>query len=224
MRALHVCAVLWLVAGVSAYGAGTSWQGRCVGVIDGDTISVSHGDQTETIRLYGVDCPEGKQAFGAIAKQATFSWVAGKTVTVYPVDTDRYSRTVAHVVCENGVSLNAALVYAGYAWWYREYAPTNLLLALLETQARQGRWGLWADNAPVSPWEFRDNAQPPADSPRSPQPAANTQSSSGTDQVYITGGQCYHRQGCQAMQATPRSLTRAQAVSMGRRPCSVCNP
>ena len=39
--------------------------------------------------------------------------------------------------------------------WYRKYAPGNTVLEGLETEARAGRKGLWADSHSVPPWEWR---------------------------------------------------------------------
>ena len=49
------------------------------------------------IRLYGIDCPESKQAFGNRARQATANAVHGKDVIVRPMDKDRYGRLVGIV-------------------------------------------------------------------------------------------------------------------------------
>ena len=46
-----------------------SFVGKCVGVTDGDTISVMHNGKAEKIRLNGIDCPESHQDFGAKAKK-----------------------------------------------------------------------------------------------------------------------------------------------------------
>ncbi len=45
------------------------FTGRVVGISDGDTISVLHGDIAVKVRLEGIDCPESHQAFGNKAKQ-----------------------------------------------------------------------------------------------------------------------------------------------------------
>lgn len=73
------------------------WQGKVVGVTDGDTITVMHNGKGEIIRLYGTDCPEKRQDFGTKAKQFSSNMVYGKVVNVEPIDTDRYSRTVGVV-------------------------------------------------------------------------------------------------------------------------------
>jgi endonuclease YncB( thermonuclease family) len=123
-------------------------------VSDGDTIKVMLNGKAQTIRLYGIDCPEKSQAYGQRAKQYTSGFVFGKAVKVYSKGTDRYGRVLAWVFVD-GRCVNADLVSNGLAWWYRQYSPKETKLAQLEAQARAKRLGLWADAAPVAPWDYR---------------------------------------------------------------------
>ena len=64
-------------------------------VIDGDTIETS--TRQKPVRIQGIDTPEkGQSGYGA-AKQKLADLVEGKKVTVTPVATDTYGRTVAKV-------------------------------------------------------------------------------------------------------------------------------
>ena len=47
------------------------------------------------------------------------------------------------------------MVKAGYAWWYRKYAPDDTVLKKLEAEAREAKAGLWNDPHPIPPWDFR---------------------------------------------------------------------
>jgi len=47
--------------------------------------------------------------------------------------------------------VNHTLVKEGWCWWYRKYAPGETVLEGLESEAREGRKGLWADPQPVPP-------------------------------------------------------------------------
>ena len=133
-----------------------AWQGKVVGVSDGDTITVMHNGKGEKIRLYGVDCPEKRQDFGQKAKKFTSSMAYGKIADVEPVTTDGYGRTVALVKVE-GKSLNEELLKAGLAWVYTKYCnkPFCNEWRKYEDQARQNKTGLWSMPNPVPPWEFR---------------------------------------------------------------------
>jgi endonuclease YncB( thermonuclease family) len=55
----------------------------------------------------------------------------------------------------DGTNVNHQLVKAGWCWWYRKYAPGDTVLEGLGKEAREARKGLWADPAPVPPWEWR---------------------------------------------------------------------
>jgi endonuclease YncB( thermonuclease family) len=50
-------------------------------------------------------------------------------------------------------NVNHTLLKDGWCWWYRKYAPGDMVLEGLEKAAREGRKGLWADANPVPPWE-----------------------------------------------------------------------
>lgn len=130
-----------------------AWSGQCVAIVDGDTIKVLHNGKAEKIRLYGIDCPERKQAYGKKAKQFTSAMVFNQAVDVSPVTIDRYGRTIAWVYVD-GKCLNKELLKAGLAWHYKRYSQDEDLAAL-EAEARQNRIGLWSDPHIVPPWVFR---------------------------------------------------------------------
>ena len=138
-----------------------AWEARVVAVADGVTITVLTPDNRRIkIRLYGIDCPERRQAFGKSARQATSDAVYGKNVDVWPIETDRYGRTVAVVspVAGHGDSLNLILVRTGMAWVYPQYCKSDAICAPLraaETEARERHLGLWEDKDPIPPWEWR---------------------------------------------------------------------
>jgi len=133
-----------------------AWQGKVVGVSDGDTMTVMHDGRGEKIRFYGVDCPESHQDFGQKAKKFTSSMVFGKVVDVEPVVTDRYGRTVGLVKID-GKYLSEEIIRAGLGWVYTKYCDKPFCSGWkkLEAQARQNKSGLWTMPNPVPPWEFR---------------------------------------------------------------------
>lgn len=128
---------------------------KVIGVKDGDTIE-AFDDSTRssfTIRLAHVDCPEKSQAFGTKAKQFTSDFCFGKQISIQQTDTDRYGRKICLVYVE-GKELNLALVEAGYAWHYKKYS-TDMKYDTAEKAARSDRLGLWYDENPTPPWEWR---------------------------------------------------------------------
>jgi Micrococcal nuclease (thermonuclease) homologs len=74
------------------------WEGKVVGVGNGDYITVMHEGKGEMIRLYGIDCPEKRQNYGQKAKRFTSNLVFGKIVEVNHFDTDQYGRNVETVM------------------------------------------------------------------------------------------------------------------------------
>ena len=131
----------------------STFAGRVVRVLDGDTIEVLHNYHPERIRLSGIDYPEKGQAYGQRAKQATSALVFGKEVMLQTFGKDKYGRTLADVRLLDGTNVNHTLVKDGWCWWYRKYAPGNAVLEELEKAAREGRKGLWGAPVHVPPWE-----------------------------------------------------------------------
>ena len=146
---------------------GQTFTGKVVGVKDGDTIEVLRSGKAVTVRLHGVDTPESGQPFGTRAKQFTAARVYGEPVTVRVVDTDRYGRLVGRVA-QQGDELNDALVGAGLAWWYEEYAPDDRRLRRLQSRARTRDRGLWSRPHPVPPWDWRDGERAAGQTSQSP--------------------------------------------------------
>jgi len=53
------------------------------------------------------------------------------------------------------MNVNHILVKEGWCWWYRKYAPGDIVLDRLEEEARDAMKGLWVDRQLVPPWEWR---------------------------------------------------------------------
>ena len=151
----HILLLLLLCS--TAAHPSTTFTGKVVNVADGDTITVlTEGNQSIKVRLAGIDCPEGGQAFGNKAKQFLAAKVAGKRVRIDPETTDRYGRTVGMVLL-NGVNINEQIVANGYGWVYRQYCTASHCDGWLkkEAAARKARLGLWQDKNPQAPWDWR---------------------------------------------------------------------
>jgi endonuclease YncB( thermonuclease family) len=129
-------------------------EGNVVKIADGDTLTLltSTNEQVK-IRLAGIDTPEKKQPFGNKAKQALANLAFQKQALVEVETKDRYGRTVG-VVFVDGLNVNAELVKQGMAWVYRKYTDDKRLYTL-ESEAKQAKRGLWLDENPIPPWEWR---------------------------------------------------------------------
>jgi endonuclease YncB( thermonuclease family) len=158
------------------------FTGKVVGISDGDTIRIMHNGVPERVRLWGIDCPESKQAFGSRARQFNDDLAFGQIVTVRVRDIARYKRTVAEIILPDGRNLNQELVRAGLAWWYQHYARRELILRDLEQEVRAARLGVWADPSPVPPWEWRARGR---DSHHELRAAAPTRMKAGLSRVDV---------------------------------------
>ena len=127
--------------------------GKVVKVIDGDTFDLML-DKTIRVRMFGIDSPERGQAYNVKAREFTAELIAGKEINVIIRNKDRYGRFVCDVYLQDGTYVNAELVRAGYAWLFTRYSNDEEL-ARLQDDARVGRRGLWQDENPIPPWEFR---------------------------------------------------------------------
>lgn len=150
--------VILLLLAVLGMGGGLFLRGKVVFVADGDSLEFLGPDfQRLRVRLYGIDCPEGRQKGGPEAAAFTRSLVLFEEVRLEVVERDRYQRAVALVTLPDGRSLNEELLRAGHAWFYERYCdlPQCPAWRKLEKEARKARTGLWADKAPQAPWQWR---------------------------------------------------------------------
>ena len=152
---LFIYLTLVIILGWSAPAAAR--DGVVTRVLDGDSFRVRVGRTTETIRLYGIDCPEYRQSGWQQAKKRTNALVRGHRVGIQPMDVDRYGRTVA-LVSVDGHLLNAELVRTGWAWVYHRYCHAQPLCRQMETlerEARHNRRGIWQEQHPIPPWVWK---------------------------------------------------------------------
>lgn len=130
-----------------------SFEGRVIKITDGDTITVLNNDKQQIkVRLWGIDAPEKKQNFGNKSKQFLSDLISGQIVEIDQKGIDRYGRTLGIVFLKDDI--NAKMVLNGYAWAYTKYSK---YYAPLQSKAKYLKSGLWIDEAPMAPWDFRKN-------------------------------------------------------------------
>ena len=132
-------------------------KGCSVCSVNNPSNNNNSNNQNVKIRLYGIDCPESSQSYGAEATQFTKNLVLNKSVKVEKKDTDYYGRVIGLVYLPDGRLLNKLLVENGYAWVYDIYCqiPECSNWKNLETQAKNKKLGLWKDPNPIPPWQYR---------------------------------------------------------------------
>ena len=160
---IHIPSVLAIaaLAFISTHSASAAaLTGRIVSIVDGDTVTLLDANlQQHKIRLSGIDAPEKRQPFGNRSRLHLGALVFGRQVTADCPKTDRYKRAVCRIEVD-GIDANLAQLEAGMAWHYKAYAreqraPDRRRYAQAEDRARDARQGLWADRAPMAPWDFR---------------------------------------------------------------------
>ncbi len=136
-------------------------EGRVVAIADGDTLTVlDAGMWQHKIRLAFIDAPERSQPYGLRARQLLADKLFQRQVRVDIFQRDRYRRLVGRVWMEGG-DVNLAMVASGYAWHYSRYARRLQnrddfeQYRRAQEYAREHGMGLWGDQNPIPPWEYR---------------------------------------------------------------------
>ncbi|MDR3630939.1 MAG: thermonuclease family protein [Desulfocapsaceae bacterium] len=139
-----------------AFADQPAFHAKVVRVVDGDTLEVRREKKNIRIRIWGIDAPEWSQPYGPQSCGFARNLIFGREVQVVPKDHDKYGRLVAVIFVE-GVSVNEALVRAGYAWVYPYFCnePVCEVWKSLQQIASSEHRGLWADQSPVPPWQWR---------------------------------------------------------------------
>jgi endonuclease YncB( thermonuclease family) len=133
---------------------GERYSINIVGVSDGDTFTGLMADNQQIkCRIYGIDAPEKKQAFGNRSKQVLSDLIFGKNVEI-EIQGRHYQRVIVRVCTHDGKDVSAEMLKTGMAWHYKQYSKDNEY-AKLEYVARQQKVGLWIDKNPTEPWLFR---------------------------------------------------------------------
>lgn len=188
--------------------------GRVLYVSDGDTLTMSVEGSQEKIRFYGIDAPEKSQDYGLEAKEFVLERVEDKVIQVRVVDRDRYGRSIGKIYYDDHVYLNEEVVKNGLAWWYEYYARGDRDLREAQEYARDKKLGLWKENSPVAPWEWRRGR-------RNPKLISTSKSTETGDRVYVSrSGRKYHMEGCHYLTSVGAVYSIEEAVERGYTPCS----
>jgi len=137
-----------------------SLAGRVVGIADRDTLTLLDASNAQhKIRLSGIDSPEKGQPFGHACKKSLSDLAYGRVVAVESNKLDRYGRVIGKVLV-NSQDVNLEQVRRGCGWHYKKYQNEQILDDRLsynaaEESAKASKVGLWADNEPMPPWDWR---------------------------------------------------------------------
>lgn len=133
-----------------------------IAISDGDSLTARCGQpgsyEQVKVRLAEIDAPERAQPFGNRSRHSLAGLCHGQEATIRVEKLDRYGRSVARVHCR-GKDASKHQVQSGMAWAYTKYL-TDVQIAKQERMARHVRAGLWSDEQPVPPWNWRSRARP----------------------------------------------------------------
>ena len=145
-------------------------------VVDGEDIAVLSQGHLVKVALIAVAAPDKNQSFAGIARQHLADLILNKFVVVrYSALRDGY--IVGQVLLEK-MDVGAQMLRDGVGWYDKS---DETLLGELERQVYQGsqdaarseRRGLWQEDSPVSPWDYRKAQLAPAPKLAEPAPPAN---------------------------------------------------
>jgi endonuclease YncB( thermonuclease family) len=177
-------------------------QGTVIVVYDGDTISVQSTDgKIYAIRMQGIDAPEGKQNYGDRSQKSLSDLIFDKNVIVVIDKKDLYDRYIGNVYYD-GQDVSLLQIKSGMAWYFKKYsedqtAENRKRYAQTESDARSSRIGLWQEEEPTPPWEFRGevtgNSDNAVEGDIKPAKSDKSKKKKG-DREYIKGprGGCYY--------------------------------
>jgi endonuclease YncB( thermonuclease family) len=183
--------ILGLIACV-AFGAALPARARAPAAspapIEGVALDVQDGDSFDfrgvdglrrRIRVSGIDAPERRQPFADASRRSLGTLLRGRRLRIEPVKQDAFDRTVARVLVLDDEApprdAGLAQLEAGLAWHFVRYLADQPIddrqrYARAERDARAARAGLWRDDAPEPPWDFRSRTRRREGAPAAPPP------------------------------------------------------
>lgn len=148
-------------------------EGLVVGVTEGDRITVNSFGTEIIVQLYGVAAPQtakvdkfsgwykagqpyAEDAFRALSIKVLHQQVKLEIRRTIVFNKDHKQLALA-VVYLDGRNINREMISEGRAWAFRKFTDKADLCEYLaaERHARARRHGLWQQESPQPPWEFK---------------------------------------------------------------------
>jgi endonuclease YncB( thermonuclease family) len=150
---------------LSGDGTAQVLRARSLQVQDGDSfIARTSAGIRRTVRVSGIDAPERYQPHADQSRQNLRRLLADRDLDLHVSGTDQYGRAIAQVFTVDAaaepVDVGLAQIEAGMAWFFRRYQrdlprPSRRRYADAELGARKTSKGLWQEQDPEPPWDFR---------------------------------------------------------------------
>jgi endonuclease YncB( thermonuclease family) len=121
---------------------------------DGDTLIVVRNSARIRLEIPEIDAPELDQPYGRDAKKKAAAMAKGKVVTIRAYGNLGRNYILGEVWLPNKKHFAKEMVRVGLAW-VREGRSVLLELEQLQGEAKTAHLGLWGDEEPIPPWEWR---------------------------------------------------------------------
>jgi endonuclease YncB( thermonuclease family) len=130
-----------------------------VAINDGDSFRARCGDVTRneetSVAIRAIDAPEMRQAYGEMSHKTLVDLcLIPQKVKLTNLSVDVFGRTVADVDCQ-GKDAATEQLRTGMAWYDPKVGPGYEALAEVQLRAQAAGRGLWAQNSPLPPWDWR---------------------------------------------------------------------
>lgn len=146
-----------------------TFDGMVISVSDGNHLTFSNNGTEINVRLYGIEAPvitkirrsepwlsKPGQRFAGRSFMALAKKVLHKQARLEIINFDDHDRAVAIIFVEKR-NINLEMVAEGWAWASpkSKKLPNDAEYLFAEEQARSKKLGLWLQDNPQPPWEFR---------------------------------------------------------------------
>jgi len=151
---------LVVCASAQASAQAASLYGKVVAVDEGDSFAIFNLNRSVKVRLIGIDAPEKVQPYGEVARQHLADLILDRFVLVEYSGLSDNSYILGKVFFKD-LDVGMQMLRDGVAW-FDKAASNRLTVAESQTYsasevaARNERRGIWQQESPVSPWEFRE--------------------------------------------------------------------
>ena len=131
-------------------------HGQVENITYGDVFTVKGDDgKLYVVHLRANDAPDTGQKYFNESKDALTKLIKKKTVDVHWTEKDHAGRVIGDVYVGE-VLVNLHMIEDGWAWYYKEHLESDELQDA-EQEAREAHRGLWAQESPQSPWDYRNS-------------------------------------------------------------------
>lgn len=134
---------------------------KVIRVVDGDTVVAMLGGRHQWLHLHDVDAPELDQPFGEEASRHLEDLILGRSLQGVTVKILSERHRSVRIALPDGRDLGLEMVARGWGWCRAgDHPATSPDLLVEQAMARAQRLGLWRDEDPLHPAEWRRLTRP----------------------------------------------------------------